>query len=110
MALDPAGGGCDGDFAAAQVIEMQTGVQCVELQQRLTPLELARAAAKLGREYGTALLVVERNYQQARIAQIQAEAARYADTAALFQALGGGWWNRTAPAAVTASQSSTNSQ
>jgi outer membrane protein TolC len=25
---------------------------------------------------------------------VQAEAARYADTAALFQALGGGWWNR----------------
>jgi outer membrane protein TolC len=23
----------------------------------------------------------------------QAQAARYADTAALFQALGGGWWN-----------------
>ncbi len=42
------------------------------------------------------LLVVERNYQQARIAQLQAQAARYADTAALFQALGGGWWNRAA--------------
>jgi outer membrane protein TolC len=25
---------------------------------------------------------------------IQAKASRYADTAALFQALGGGWWNR----------------
>jgi len=25
---------------------------------------------------------------------VQAQAARYADTAALFQALGGGWWNR----------------
>jgi outer membrane protein TolC len=28
------------------------------------------------------------------IALVQAQAARYADTAALFQALGGGWWNR----------------
>lgn len=27
-------------------------------------------------------------------ALVQAQAARYADTAALFQALGGGWWNR----------------
>jgi hypothetical protein len=27
---------------------------------------------------------------------VQAQAARYADTAALFQALGGGWWNRGA--------------
>ena len=34
-------------------------------------------------------------YQQARLAVVQAQAARYADTAALFQALGGGWWNRT---------------
>ncbi|MDE0853971.1 MAG: TolC family protein, partial [Nevskia sp.] len=42
------------------------------------------------------LLVVERTYQQARIAQLQAQAARFADTAALFQALGGGWWNRDA--------------
>jgi NodT family efflux transporter outer membrane factor (OMF) lipoprotein len=49
------------------------------------------------------LLVVERTYQQARIAQLQAQAARYADTAALFQALGGGWWNRDA-AATTASR------
>jgi outer membrane protein TolC len=26
---------------------------------------------------------------------VQAQASRYADTAALFQALGGGWWHRT---------------
>ncbi len=43
------------------------------------------------------LLIVERAYWQARIAQLQAQAARYADTAALFQALGGGWWNRHGP-------------
>ncbi|MES2488331.1 MAG: efflux transporter outer membrane subunit [Pseudomonadota bacterium] len=41
------------------------------------------------------LLTAERNYQQAVIELSQAQAARYADTAALFQALGGGWWNRT---------------
>ena len=40
------------------------------------------------------LLDSERQYQQARIALVQAQAVRYADTAALFQALGGGWWNR----------------
>jgi len=33
-------------------------------------------------------------WQQARIALVQARTDRYADTAALFQALGGGWWNR----------------
>lgn len=40
------------------------------------------------------LLTAEQQYQQTRIASIQAQAMRYSDTAALFQALGGGWWNR----------------
>jgi NodT family efflux transporter outer membrane factor (OMF) lipoprotein len=42
------------------------------------------------------LLTAERQYQQAYINRIEAEAARFTDTAALFQALGGGWWNREA--------------
>jgi NodT family efflux transporter outer membrane factor (OMF) lipoprotein len=41
-----------------------------------------------------ALLSMEQAYQQARINLVQAQANRYADTAALFQALGGGWWHR----------------
>jgi outer membrane protein TolC len=41
------------------------------------------------------LLDAQRTYQQTRVALVQAQAARYADSAALFQALGGGWWNRT---------------
>jgi len=40
------------------------------------------------------LLAAEQAYQQARIGLAQAQASRYADTAALFQALGGGWWRR----------------
>jgi hypothetical protein len=40
------------------------------------------------------LLNAQHSYAQARLAVVQAQAARYADTAALFQALGGGWWNR----------------
>jgi NodT family efflux transporter outer membrane factor (OMF) lipoprotein len=40
------------------------------------------------------LLSAEQAYQQARISLVQAQANRYADTAALFQALGGGWWRR----------------
>lgn len=46
------------------------------------------------------LLNAERDYQQALIGQIDAQARRMADTAALFQALGGGWWNRPALAAT----------
>jgi hypothetical protein len=42
VAVDTAGGGSDGDFAAVQVIDLATGVQCAELQQRLGTLELAR--------------------------------------------------------------------
>lgn len=40
------------------------------------------------------LLSAEQTYQQALITLVQAQSNRYADTAALFQALGGGWWNR----------------
>ena len=40
------------------------------------------------------LLIVERQYSQARQNRVLAEAARYSDSAALYQALGGGWWNR----------------
>jgi hypothetical protein len=61
VAVDTAGGGSDGDFAAIQVVDVQTGKQCAELQQRLRPAEQAHAAAELAREYGGALLVVERN-------------------------------------------------
>jgi hypothetical protein len=65
VAIDPAGGGSDGDYAAVQVIDCESGMQCAELQQRLRPLEVTRAAVKLAEEYSTpgrpALLVVERN-------------------------------------------------
>jgi hypothetical protein len=61
VAVDPAGGGADGDYSAAQVIEMASGLQCAELQARLTPLELAQRVAALAREYGTAMVAVERN-------------------------------------------------
>src|ERR1700723_1910923 len=42
-----------------------------------------------------ALLNAQQTYLQGRISLIQAQANRFADTAALFQALGGGWWHRT---------------
>jgi NodT family efflux transporter outer membrane factor (OMF) lipoprotein len=58
-------------------------------------LELTVKQFQLGAVSYLSLLNAERQYQQTRIGFIQAQAARYADTAALFQALGGGWWNRT---------------
>ena len=41
------------------------------------------------------ILAVVPDHQQALISLAEARANRYADTAALFQALGGGWWNRS---------------
>jgi outer membrane protein TolC len=46
------------------------------------------------------LLTAQQQFQQTRIAVVQLQADRYADTVALFIALGGGWWNRDAPAAA----------
>ncbi len=51
-------------------------------------------AFPLGQVASLALLNAQNTYQQAYLALVQAEAGRLADTAALFQALGGGWWNR----------------
>lgn len=55
--------------------------------------ELAREQQQLGAISVVALLNAEQTYQQAEVALVQARANRYADTAGLFQALGGGWWN-----------------
>ncbi len=57
-------------------------------------LAITQLQYKAGGVSYLALLNAQRQYLQARQSRVQAEAARYADTAALFQALGGGWWNR----------------
>jgi NodT family efflux transporter outer membrane factor (OMF) lipoprotein len=57
-------------------------------------LDLARAQYQLGAISLVAVLNSEQTYQQAQLAMVQAQANRYSDTAGLFQALGGGWWNR----------------
>lgn len=59
----------------------------------LANLKLTRQQFYLGGVSYLVLLDAQRQYQQTRISLIQAQASRYADTAALFQALGGGWWN-----------------
>ncbi len=61
IGVDPAGGGAAGDYACAQVIERETGLQCAELRGHFSPRELAARVARLGREYNQALLAVERN-------------------------------------------------
>jgi len=57
-------------------------------------LDIVRKQAHLGQLSTLAVLNAEQTYLQALLTRVQAEANRYADTTALFQALGGGWWNR----------------
>ncbi len=57
-------------------------------------LDIAKHQLALGDISESTLLNVELTWQQATVALVQARAARYADTVALFQSLGGGWWHR----------------
>jgi NodT family efflux transporter outer membrane factor (OMF) lipoprotein len=69
----------------------------VEAEQaaRLT-LDLSRERTEGGFADLVSELIAETAYQQALLTRVQAEASRFGDTAALYQALGGGWWNRAA--------------
>jgi outer membrane protein TolC len=58
-------------------------------------LDLIQRQYDAGAVAYVSLLSAQQAYQQARISYVQAVAHRYSDTVALFQALGGGWWNRS---------------
>jgi NodT family efflux transporter outer membrane factor (OMF) lipoprotein len=83
----------------AQALRAQADAESLARQS----LELTQQQYRAGAVSYLALLDSQRSYQQTRIGLVQAQAARFADTAALFQALGGGWWNRSPEAAKTAS-------
>ncbi|MGZ8184472.1 MAG: efflux transporter outer membrane subunit [Methylobacter sp.] len=57
-------------------------------------LTLTRVQFQTGAVSHVELLTAERDYQQVLLGRIKAQSTRLADAAALFQALGGGWWNR----------------
>jgi outer membrane protein TolC len=63
-------------------------------------LDIAKRQYALGDISMVALLTAQVTYRQAELALVQARANRYSDTVALFQALGGGWWNRKDVAAT----------
>jgi NodT family efflux transporter outer membrane factor (OMF) lipoprotein len=58
-------------------------------------LDLIQAQYKAGGASYLQVLTAEQTYQNAALSLVKARAQRFTDTAALFQALGGGWWNRT---------------
>jgi NodT family efflux transporter outer membrane factor (OMF) lipoprotein len=75
----------DADALAAQLIAERTAADS---------LRLVEAQYKNGAASHLLVLTAEQTYQTAAVALVKARAQRFADTAALFQALGGGWWNR----------------
>ena len=64
-------------------------------QAATTTLDITRKQLQAGAIAYLSLLTAEQAYYQALTNLVVAKANRYADTAALFQALGGGWWNRS---------------
>jgi NodT family efflux transporter outer membrane factor (OMF) lipoprotein len=65
-------------------------------------LDLIQRQYDAGAVNYVSLLTAQQLYQQARIAYVRALASRYTDTITLFQALGGGWWNRQDKGALVA--------
>jgi NodT family efflux transporter outer membrane factor (OMF) lipoprotein len=57
-------------------------------------IELIRKQVEQGQASLPILIPAQQAYLQTSLARVQTEALRLADTVALFQALGGGWWNR----------------
>ncbi len=80
----------DADALAAQALAEQSAADS---------LGLVQAQYKSGAASYVQVLAAQQSYQSAAVALVKARALRYADTAALFQALGGGWWNRADVAA-----------
>ena len=57
-------------------------------------LDLTRKQMEVGYTNSLALISAQTAYQQAVLARVQAQSTRFGDSVAMFQALGGGWWNR----------------
>jgi NodT family efflux transporter outer membrane factor (OMF) lipoprotein len=74
--------------ADAAMLKAQSDAEAVAAES----LSLTQKQFEAGALNYVVLLDAQRQYQQVKIGLIQAQAARFADTAALFQALGGGWW------------------
>jgi NodT family efflux transporter outer membrane factor (OMF) lipoprotein len=83
----------DADAVAAQTLAASSAADS---------LAMVQAQYKSGAASYLQVLSSQQSYQTAAIALVKVRAQRYADTAALFQALGGGWWNRSDVAANAA--------
>ena len=79
--------------ADAEALKQQVAAE----QSAQASLALVQAQYRLGAVAYINLLTAQQTYQNNVLSRVQAQAVRYSDTAALFQALGGGWWNRSDP-------------
>ncbi len=77
VAVDPAGGGSEGDYSAAQVVDLAAGLQCAEFAGHVGGLELARLIADLALEYNGAWLVVERNNHGSGVLALTESVVKY---------------------------------
>jgi hypothetical protein len=77
VSVDPAGGGSEGDYSAAEVLEMETGLQCAEFAGHMGGLELAQQVTDLATEYNGAWLVVERNNHGSGVLALAETACKY---------------------------------
>jgi hypothetical protein len=77
VAVDPAGGGAEGDHSAVQVMDVKMGMQCAELQCKAGGYELTLEVEKLAKEYNEALVVVERNNHGAGVLAYMGGVCRY---------------------------------
>jgi NodT family efflux transporter outer membrane factor (OMF) lipoprotein len=88
-------------------------VEAAETAERTAEknVDLVRRQVEQGQVNISLLIAAQRAYLETSLAHVNARASRLADTVALFQALGGGWWNRPPPPdagdAATASPSPT---
>ncbi len=78
VAVDPSGGGSEGDYSAAQVLDMESGLQCAEFSGHRGGLELAWLVTKLAAEYNQAWLVVERNNHGSGVLALAESVCKYA--------------------------------
>ena len=89
-----------------QAVQTDTAAaQAADVAQAATgkSLQIARRQLELGDVSPLALISAEQSDDQARLTALQARANLYGDVAALFQALGGGWWNEDKTSGVPAS-------
>jgi hypothetical protein len=77
VAVDPSGGGSEGDYSAAEVLDVETGLQCAEFAGHVGGLELARLVTALAAEYNGAWLVVERNNHGSGVLALAEASCRY---------------------------------